>query len=157
MGLSQSFIAVKKDHDQGNSYKGKHFIGAGLQFERLSTLSSWWEAWQLTGRYGAWNWELYILIQRQPGRDGLSSPGSQEESLFHVGRSLNTRSPQSLPVQWHTSSNKATPNSAIYLVQPYSNHHRMYTLFVAVWLFSIMISSSIHFPANGIISITSVA
>ena len=25
-------IAVKRHHDHGNSYKGKHFIGAGLQF-----------------------------------------------------------------------------------------------------------------------------
>jgi hypothetical protein len=27
-----SFIAVKRHHVQGNSYKGKHLIGAGLQF-----------------------------------------------------------------------------------------------------------------------------
>ena len=26
---------MKKHHDQGNSYKGKHFIGAGLQFRGL--------------------------------------------------------------------------------------------------------------------------
>jgi hypothetical protein len=25
-------IAMKRIHDQGNFYKGKHFIGAGLQF-----------------------------------------------------------------------------------------------------------------------------
>ena len=34
-------IAVKKHHDQGNSYKDKHLIGAGLQFQRFSPLSSW--------------------------------------------------------------------------------------------------------------------
>ena len=28
-------IAVKKQHDQGNSYKGQYFIGAGLQFSDL--------------------------------------------------------------------------------------------------------------------------
>ena len=27
--------AVKRHHDHGNSYKGKHFIGAGLQFRGL--------------------------------------------------------------------------------------------------------------------------
>jgi hypothetical protein len=27
-------IAVKKHHDQGSSYEGKHLIGAGLQFQR---------------------------------------------------------------------------------------------------------------------------
>ena len=29
------FIAVKTHHDHGNSYKGKHFTGAGLQFRGL--------------------------------------------------------------------------------------------------------------------------
>jgi hypothetical protein len=36
--------------DQGNSYKGKRLIGAGLQFQRLNPLLSWWEAWQRVGR-----------------------------------------------------------------------------------------------------------
>jgi hypothetical protein len=31
-------IAVKRHHDQGNSYKG-HLIGAGLQVQRFSPLS----------------------------------------------------------------------------------------------------------------------
>ena len=42
MGL----IAVKRHHDQGNSYKGKHSTGTGSQVQRLGSLSSWWEAWQ---------------------------------------------------------------------------------------------------------------
>jgi hypothetical protein len=37
---------VKRHHDNGSSYKGKHFIGAGLQFQRSGSLSSWQEAWQ---------------------------------------------------------------------------------------------------------------
>jgi hypothetical protein len=37
-------IAVKRHHDQGNSYKRTHLIGAGLQFQRFSLLSSWQEA-----------------------------------------------------------------------------------------------------------------
>ena len=45
--------AMRRHHDQGNSYKGKHLIGTGLQFERFSPLSSWWEAWQHTVRHGA--------------------------------------------------------------------------------------------------------
>ena len=40
------YIAVKRHHDHGNSYKGNHLIGAGLQFQRLET---WWCA----GRHGA--------------------------------------------------------------------------------------------------------
>jgi hypothetical protein len=51
--LSQGFIAVKGYHDQGNTYQCKHLIGAGLQLQRFSPLSSWQEAWQRTGRHGA--------------------------------------------------------------------------------------------------------
>jgi hypothetical protein len=34
---------VNRYHDQGKSYKGQHLIGAGLQVQRFSPLSSWWE------------------------------------------------------------------------------------------------------------------
>ena len=33
-------VAVKRHHDQGNSYKGQHSIGAGLQAQRFSPLLS---------------------------------------------------------------------------------------------------------------------
>jgi hypothetical protein len=33
-------IAVKKHHYQGNSYKGQHLVGTGLQVQRFSPLSS---------------------------------------------------------------------------------------------------------------------
>ena len=36
-------FAMKRHHDQSNSYKGKHLIGIGLQVPRFSPLSSWWE------------------------------------------------------------------------------------------------------------------
>jgi hypothetical protein len=36
-----------------NSYKGKHLIGSGLEFQRFSPLSLWWEAWQCPGRCDA--------------------------------------------------------------------------------------------------------
>jgi hypothetical protein len=45
-------IAVKRHHDQGNSYKGKHLIGAGLHFKRFNPLS-YQEAWQHPGTHGA--------------------------------------------------------------------------------------------------------
>jgi hypothetical protein len=45
------FYSVKRYHDQGNFFKGKHLVGAGGEFQ--SRLSSWWEAWQHAGRYGA--------------------------------------------------------------------------------------------------------
>jgi hypothetical protein len=49
--FSQSSIALKRHCDHGNSYKGKHLIGACLQFQTFSPLLSWWEAWQYTGRH----------------------------------------------------------------------------------------------------------
>jgi hypothetical protein len=39
-GLSSGVTAVNRHHDQGNSYKGQHLIGAGLQVQRFSPLSS---------------------------------------------------------------------------------------------------------------------
>ena len=36
-------IAVNRHHDQGNSYEGQQLIGAGLQLQRFSPLSSRWE------------------------------------------------------------------------------------------------------------------
>jgi hypothetical protein len=46
-------ISVKRRHDQEDSYKGKHLIGAGLHFQRLSPFLSWQEAWQHAGRHSA--------------------------------------------------------------------------------------------------------
>ena len=48
--LSLVLIAVKR---QWNSYKGQHLIGAGLQVQKFSPLSSWQEAWQCADRHGA--------------------------------------------------------------------------------------------------------
>ena len=38
--LSSGFIDVKRHHDQGNSYKSKHLIRAGIPFQRFSPLST---------------------------------------------------------------------------------------------------------------------
>jgi hypothetical protein len=42
-GLTQGFTAVNRHQDQGKSYKKQHLIGAGLQVQRFSPLSSRWE------------------------------------------------------------------------------------------------------------------
>jgi hypothetical protein len=39
MCLSQCSIAGKRHHDHGNSYKGKHLSGAGLQLQRFEVHS----------------------------------------------------------------------------------------------------------------------
>ena len=49
---------MKRHHDHSNSYKGKHLIGADLQFQRFSPLSSRWEAWQHAGKHGSQRAEI---------------------------------------------------------------------------------------------------
>jgi hypothetical protein len=46
-------FAVKRCHNLGNSYKGQHLIGSGLQFQWFSPLPPWQEAWHHAGRHGA--------------------------------------------------------------------------------------------------------
>jgi hypothetical protein len=43
MCLSKGFTAVNRHTYQGKSYKEQHLIGAGLQVQRFSPLSSRWE------------------------------------------------------------------------------------------------------------------
>jgi hypothetical protein len=43
---------VKTHYDHKNSYKEKHLIGIGLEFQMFILLSSWWEAWLHVGRHG---------------------------------------------------------------------------------------------------------
>jgi hypothetical protein len=85
--LVQVFIAVKRHHEQGNSYERQHLVGAGLQIQRFSPLSLWQEhgsiqaaSRQHLGRHGAGGAERYILIQKHAKRR-LSSTGFQEEGL----------------------------------------------------------------------------
>jgi hypothetical protein len=70
-------MAVKRHHDQGNSYKGKQLIGTGLQFQGFTGLSSSQEAEQDAGRHGA-----------EEAKSSTSwSEGSRR--LFHTGQSLS--------------------------------------------------------------------
>jgi hypothetical protein len=64
-----TFIAVKRHHDHGLSYKGKHLIGAGLQFQRFSPLSLYQEAWWHVGRHGAGVMRILHLDPQAAGRE----------------------------------------------------------------------------------------
>jgi hypothetical protein len=44
---------VKRHYDQGNSYKEKHLIRAGLQFWKVTPVSSCWKHGSVQGRDGA--------------------------------------------------------------------------------------------------------
>lgn len=56
---SHCSVAMKRHHDQGSSYKRKNLLWAGLQFQRVSPLSSCQGAGQHTGRYWSSSWELH--------------------------------------------------------------------------------------------------
>jgi hypothetical protein len=64
-----------------NSYKGQFLIGADLQVQRFSPLSSWQEAWQHPGRHGAGGAQSSTFWFE----------GSQEKTIFSrqpIGSSL---------------------------------------------------------------------
>ena len=113
--LSHCPIAVKRHHEQGNSYKG-NIIGAGLQFQGFSPLSSRQEAWQHPVRCGA---GVLHLDLKASGRD--SEP---------LGLAWAYETSEPTP-QWHAASNEAiSPNSATpcgpmgaILFNPYRNNY----------------------------------
>jgi hypothetical protein len=73
-------IAVKRHHDRANSYKGKHLIGAGLQFQRVSPLASWLVVWWHTARHGA-------------GEEAVSSTSGLAGSKKQIGWVSETSQP----------------------------------------------------------------
>lgn len=101
--FSEGFLATEICHVQDNSYKGKHLVGVGLQFQ-----SSWWEAQPCAGRHDAGEKVKSSTSGSEGNQQRLFSRGSQEERLLSTGWSLSTRSSQSPPSQWHTLSNMAT-------------------------------------------------
>ena len=123
---------MKRYHDQGNSYKTKHSIEAGLQFQRFSPLSSWWEAWASCRQTWCWrSQEFYILIQRQIEEDSLLQAARRR--VFPHWVELEHSTSKSTPTmtyflqQGHTSSNKATsPNSVILYGQTFKPPHTIW-------------------------------
>jgi hypothetical protein len=68
-------IAVERHHDQRNFYKGQHLIGAGLQVQRVSPLSSRWEHGSIQAGM-VWE-ELRVLhLDLKVARRRLVSAGS---------------------------------------------------------------------------------
>jgi hypothetical protein len=66
--------AIKRRHDQGNSQKEQYLIGAGLQFQRFSPLSSWLESMAASRQMRVLHLDLKAARKRldfcrQPGGD----------------------------------------------------------------------------------------
>jgi len=108
---------VKRHRDQGNSYKGQCLIGAGLQSQRFSPLSSWREAWTYEGRHGAGGDPLPYwaeLEHRSPESPPHSDkPPPVRPHLLYQGHTSSSKAtpPLTRPhlLQGPTSSNKAPP------------------------------------------------
>jgi hypothetical protein len=62
-----------------NSYKGKHLIGTGLQFQRFSLLSSWWGALWYAGRHD----------EEETAESSTSRSKGSRRRPYHTGCSLN--------------------------------------------------------------------
>jgi hypothetical protein len=116
-------IAVKKHHDQGNSYKGQHLIGATLQVQRFSPLSSKLEAWHLPGRHGT----------GEGGESSMSCSKENQKTYFQVARRKVSKPPKMTTFlhQCHNYTNKAIPlNSAT----PWDNHFQSTTFHILIQL-----------------------
>ena len=86
-------IAVERRYrDQGNSYKRKHFTGAGLQFQRFNPLSSW-------GKHGSIQTDM--VLGKELRVLHLDPQAARRLGEFHIRHCLTVK--DSKP-----SSNKAT-------------------------------------------------
>jgi hypothetical protein len=109
--------AVSRHHDQGKSYKRQHLIGAGLQVQRFSLVSSRWEHGSIqTGVVQAELRVLHLHLKVASGR--LNSRQLGLKAHTHSDTPTPTR-PRLLQ-QGHTSSDKghAHSNKATPLIVP---------------------------------------
>jgi hypothetical protein len=102
------FIAVKRHHDQGNFYKGQYLVGAGLQFQRFSPSSSWWEAWQHPGRHGSRGANISTSWSSGSSRRLSSTSSSAEGSSLQSWMEFEyyVLKAHTLSPQWHIFPNK---------------------------------------------------
>jgi hypothetical protein len=105
--LNLCFIVVKRHHDPGNYYEGKHLIGSGWHFQRFSPLTSWWQVWQHVGRHGTGE-VAKSFASRSAGRRKEKEKEIKRTHLEH----LKLQSPFitiHFPQQGPTYLNKAIP------------------------------------------------
>ena len=104
---------MKRHHDQGKSYKGQHFIGAGLQFQSFSVFS---------GKYGIMQADLVLdelRVLHLDSKEARMVLQAVRRLSFHTGQTLSIETSKTIPTvthflqQGHTYSDKTTPpNSA---------------------------------------------
>ena len=102
--LSWGFTAVNRLHDQGKSYK-KHLVGAGLQVQGFSLLSSRWEHGSIQAG----------MVQAQTESCTSCSKGSYEKIDFQVAR---MRVSKPIPTVTHLLPTRSYPVSYTHLTLP---------------------------------------
>ena len=78
-------IVAKRHYDQGNSYKGKHLIGAGLLFQRLIHYYN--------GGKHDMNQADMVLKKKLTESATFRSAGRKDETVFHTEWSLSIGDP----------------------------------------------------------------
>jgi hypothetical protein len=107
---------VNRHHDQGKSYKKQHLIGAGLQVQRFSPLSSRWEHGSIQA--GMAQEELRVLCLHPKAASGrLTSRQLGWGSYTHI------HSDTPIPTRSHLFQQDHTFRWCHSLVQGYKNHH----------------------------------
>jgi hypothetical protein len=122
----QGFTAVNRHHDQGKSYI-KHVIGAGLQVQRFSPLSSRCEHGSIQS--GMVQAELRVLSLHPEAASGrLTSRQLGWESYAYTHTDTPTLTRSHLFQQGHTSKWCHS------LVLEYTNHHKWYAAYITHFL-----------------------
>jgi hypothetical protein len=108
---------VNRYHDQGKSYKKQHLLGAGLQVQRFSPLSSRWEHGSIQA--GMVQEELRVLCLHPKAASGRLT-----SRQLGWGSYTHTHSDTPIPTRSHLFQQGHTSRWCHSLVQGYSNHHR---------------------------------
>jgi hypothetical protein len=105
---------VNRHHDQGKSYKKQHLIGAGLQVQRFSPLSSRWEHGSIQA--GMAQEELRVLCLHPKAASGRLT-----SRQLGWGSYTHTHSDTPIPTRSHLFQQGHRWCHS--LVQGYTNHH----------------------------------
>ena len=107
---------MNRHHDQGKSYKKQHLIGAGLQVQRFSPLSSRWEHGNIQA--GMAQEELRVLSLHPKAASGRLT-----SRQLGWGSYTHTHSDTPIPTRSHLFQQGHIFKWCHSLVQGYTNHH----------------------------------
>jgi hypothetical protein len=116
---------VNRHQDQGKSYKKQHLIGAGLQVQRFSPLSSRWEHGSIQA--GMVQEELRVLCLHPSAASGRLT-----SRQLGWGSYKHTHSDTPIPTRPHLFQQGHTFRWYHSRVQGYTNHHNHLSTVAAI-------------------------